>query len=113
MRRKKHISGANVPLSTKELSDKRTGCGRLPSSNVGTFLTVPRLGRQFGSASYSLNASALSPNTSQRRITMPLGTILLIILIVLLIGALPTWPYSGGWGFYSSSVPSPVLSVLV
>jgi hypothetical protein len=32
-----------------------------------------------------------------------LSTILLIILIILLIGALPTWPYSGGWGYYPSS----------
>jgi hypothetical protein len=31
-----------------------------------------------------------------------LGTILLIILILLLIGSLPTWPYSGGWGYYPS-----------
>ena len=31
-----------------------------------------------------------------------LGTILLIILIVILIGALPTWPYSGGWGYFPS-----------
>lgn len=31
-----------------------------------------------------------------------LGTILLIILIIALIGALPTWPYSGGWGYYPS-----------
>jgi hypothetical protein len=31
-----------------------------------------------------------------------LGTILLIILILLLIGALPTWPYSSGWGYYPS-----------
>jgi hypothetical protein len=29
-------------------------------------------------------------------------TILLIVLIILLIGALPTWPYSGGWGYYPS-----------
>jgi hypothetical protein len=29
-----------------------------------------------------------------------LGTVLLVILILLLIGALPTWPYSGGWGYY-------------
>ena len=29
-------------------------------------------------------------------------TILFIILIVLLIGALPTWPYSSGWGYYPS-----------
>jgi hypothetical protein len=30
------------------------------------------------------------------------GTIILIILIIILIGALPTWPYSGGWGYYPS-----------
>lgn len=29
-------------------------------------------------------------------------TILLIILVLLLIGALPTWPYSSGWGYYPS-----------
>jgi len=31
-----------------------------------------------------------------------MGTILLIILILLLIGALPAWPYSTGWGYYPS-----------
>lgn len=31
---------------------------------------------------------------------MSLGTILLIILILALIGALPSWPYSAGWGYY-------------
>jgi uncharacterized protein DUF3309 len=29
-----------------------------------------------------------------------MGTILLIILVSLLISALPTWPYSSGWGYY-------------
>ena len=29
-----------------------------------------------------------------------LSTILIVILILLLIGALPTWPYSAGWGYY-------------
>ena len=29
-------------------------------------------------------------------------TLLLIILILLVIGSLPTWPYSGGWGYYPS-----------
>jgi hypothetical protein len=33
---------------------------------------------------------------------MTLGTILLIILILLLLGALPTWPYSSSWGYYPS-----------
>lgn len=31
-----------------------------------------------------------------------MGTVLLVILILLLIGALPLWPYSGGWGYYPS-----------
>ena len=31
---------------------------------------------------------------------MSLGTILLIILILLLVGALPTWPYSSSWGYF-------------
>lgn len=31
-----------------------------------------------------------------------MSTILLIVLILLLVGALPTWPYSSGWGYYPS-----------
>jgi hypothetical protein len=31
-----------------------------------------------------------------------MATILLIILIILLLGALPTWPYSSAWGYYPS-----------
>jgi hypothetical protein len=31
-----------------------------------------------------------------------MGAVLLIILVLLLIGALPTWPYSAGWGYYPS-----------
>jgi len=31
---------------------------------------------------------------------MSLGTILLIILVLLLVGALPAWPYSASWGYY-------------
>jgi hypothetical protein len=29
-----------------------------------------------------------------------LGTVLLIILVLMLIGSIPTWPYSTGWGYY-------------
>jgi hypothetical protein len=42
-----------------------------------------------------------------------MSTILLVILIVLLLGALPTWPYSGGWGYYPSSGLGLVLLVVV
>ncbi len=42
-----------------------------------------------------------------------MGTILLIILILLLVGALPTWPYSSGWGYYPSGGLGLVLIVLI
>jgi hypothetical protein len=44
---------------------------------------------------------------------MSLGTVLLIILILLLLGALPTWPYSTGWGYYPSSGLGLVVLLLV
>jgi len=34
--------------------------------------------------------------------TMSLGTILLVLLILMLIGAFPTWPHSKSWGYYPS-----------
>lgn len=41
------------------------------------------------------------------------GTIILIILIILLIGALPAWPYSGGWGYYPSGGLGLVVVILL
>ena len=40
-------------------------------------------------------------------------TVLLIIVILLLVGALPTWPYSSGWGYYPSSGLGLVLLILL
>jgi len=42
-----------------------------------------------------------------------LGTILLIILILLVIGALPSWPYSSGWGYYPSGGLGLVLIIVL
>jgi hypothetical protein len=42
-----------------------------------------------------------------------MGTILLIILILMLVGALPTWPYSSGWGYYPSGGLGIVLIILI
>jgi Protein of unknown function (DUF3309) len=39
--------------------------------------------------------------------------ILLIVVIILLLGALPTWPYSAGWGYYPSSGLGLVLIILL
>lgn len=42
-----------------------------------------------------------------------LGTILIIILILMLLGALPSWPYSSGWGYYPSGGLGLVLVIVV
>jgi hypothetical protein len=42
-----------------------------------------------------------------------MSTILLIILILLLIGALPTWPYSSGWGYWPSGGLGLILLILI
>jgi hypothetical protein len=39
--------------------------------------------------------------------------ILLIVLVILLIGALPTWPYSSGWGYYPSGGLGTVLVIVL
>ena len=44
---------------------------------------------------------------------MDFKTVLAIVLIVLLIGVLPTWPYSAGWGYYPSGGIGLVLIVLL
>ncbi len=42
-----------------------------------------------------------------------MGTILLIILIILLLGAIPAWPYSRGWGYYPSGGLALVLIIVL
>ena len=42
-----------------------------------------------------------------------LSTVLLVILILLLIGALPTWPYSSGWGYYPSGGLGLIVIILI
>jgi hypothetical protein len=44
---------------------------------------------------------------------MSIGTILLIVLILLLIGAIPTWPYSSGWGYYPAGGVGTVLIIVL
>ena len=44
---------------------------------------------------------------------MPLSTILLIILVLLIIGALPSWPYSAGWGPYPAGGLGLVLLIVI
>ena len=44
---------------------------------------------------------------------MSLGTILLIVLILLLLGAIPAWPYSTGWGYGPSGALGVILVIVV
>jgi Protein of unknown function (DUF3309) len=44
---------------------------------------------------------------------MSIGTILLIVLILMLIGAIPTWPHSRGWGYAPSGGLGLVLLIIV
>jgi hypothetical protein len=44
---------------------------------------------------------------------MSLGTIIIIILILLLIGAIPAWPYSRSWGAYPSGILGVVLVIVI
>jgi hypothetical protein len=55
--------------------------------------------------------SGIAHDATKERIM--LGTLLLIFLILMLLGALPTWPYSRGWGYYPSGTVSVLLVVLV
>ncbi len=44
---------------------------------------------------------------------MTVGTVLLVLLILMLVGALPTWPHSRSWGYYPSGGLGLVLVILV
>jgi hypothetical protein len=44
---------------------------------------------------------------------MSLGTILLIVLVLVLIGAIPTWPHSRSWGYAPSGVVGLILVIVI
>lgn len=44
---------------------------------------------------------------------MSLSTIVLIVVVLLLLGALPSWPYSRGWGYYPSGILGAILVVVL
>jgi len=44
---------------------------------------------------------------------MPINTILLIIIVLILIGALPRWPYSRNWGYYPSGGIGVILIIFI
>jgi hypothetical protein len=63
------------------------------------------------SARHCVNRQSLQ--VQQQGAAMTLGTILLIVVVLMLIGALPTWPHSTSWGYGPSGGLGVVLLVLV
>ena len=44
---------------------------------------------------------------------MSLGTILLVLLVLILVGVIPSWPHSRGWGYVPSGIVGAVLAVVL
>ena len=72
-----------------------------------------RRGRKDKSISERENSNGFDNHAGSRSEDRNMSTILLIILILLLIGALPTWPYSTGWGYYPSGGVGLIVLILV
>jgi|BogFormECP03_OM2_1039629.scaffolds.fasta_scaffold06500_2 hypothetical protein len=77
----------------------RQYCARLRSSQRKEF---------HGAASEHGAGRAIAPQVRKH-----MRTILLIILVILILGALPTWPYSAGWGYYPSGGLGLLLLILL
>jgi hypothetical protein len=45
--------------------------------------------------------------------SMSIGTILLVVIVLLLLGAIPTWPHSRNWGYFPSGALGLILVILI
>jgi hypothetical protein len=61
-------------------------------------------------AAAGMPAFSAVPSSGETRM---LSTILIIVLILILIGALPTWPYSSGWGYYPGGGLGLILIIVI
>jgi asparagine N-glycosylation enzyme membrane subunit Stt3 len=51
--------------------------------------------------------------STERRIPMTISTVLLVILVLFLVGALPAWPHSRSWGYGPSGISGLLVLILV
>jgi hypothetical protein len=66
-----------------------------------------------GRGDFARNARPSMRVGSPNLMGLTMRLILIIILIVLLLGALPTWPYSSGWGYYPSGGLGTIVVILL
>jgi hypothetical protein len=57
--------------------------------------------------------ASLGCQAFSREQAMSLGTILLIVLVLILVGVIPTWPHSRGWGYRPTGMVGAILIVLL
>jgi hypothetical protein len=97
------------------LIDRRVGaprnCSKVSATELSSASDVFRW-VDFASVIFGTPFPAF-PKHAQKRGNVMLSTILIIVLILLLVGALPTWPYSGGWGYYPGGGLGLVLIIVI
>jgi hypothetical protein len=86
----------------------------------GTMKGVDELSARLGFRSIALGAVPYRPGASAGlpfartcKLEVNVGIILLVVLILLLIGAIPTWPHSRNWGYYPSGGLGLVLLIVI
>lgn len=92
--------GREFPVASNDAPFSRQLDGRLGISISG--FTGEFTARQFS-----------SPKGRKRRVDMSLGTILLIIVVLMLLGVIPAWPHSSTWGYGPSGGLGLVLIVII
>ncbi len=104
-------SNADTPIAHgKHAAARRRRVGARLLPRLSESPTGPRPGLARQAARTGRSPRRTSAN---QRGDLMLGTILLIVLILILIGALPTWPYSSGWGYYPSGGVGLILIIMV
>ena len=110
---------ATAPQQTREIQviDQ---CGKVDAFPLKGVARAARQtsGDHFEAARFPIRGSlgtvrAIRPKRLRDTFCLYMSTILLIILILLLIGALPSWPYSRGWGYYPSGGLGLILVIVI
>src|SRR4051794_5093995 len=118
------MSARRACASRSRTRRRRRGCGSSAASklvsaeeNTSVRFGFATSARCFGtSLALDISTPGLSPaliDWNKTRRGGPMGAILLLILLVLLIAGLPTWPHSRKWGYYPSGLFTLLLVVVV
>ena len=63
--------------------------------------------------SLPLSRAGIRMRTTLKHTEGPMSTVVIVLLVLLLVGALPSWPYSSGWGYYPSGGLGLVLLIVL